>query len=55
MKLNIVPAKTGVLWVRQGIQTFWRQPIALSGLFFIFMAVMISRHAHVAAAPGADL
>ena len=40
MKLNIVPAKTGVLWVRQGIQTFWRQPIALSGLFFIFMAVM---------------
>jgi hypothetical protein len=40
MKLNIVPAKTGMLWVRQGIQTFWRQPIALSGLFFIFMAVM---------------
>jgi hypothetical protein len=40
MKLNIVPAKTGVLWVRQGIQTFWRQPIALSGLFFMFMAVM---------------
>ena len=40
MKLNIVPAKTGVLWVRQGIQTFWRQPIAMSGLFFMFMAVM---------------
>ena len=40
MKLNIVPARTGVLWVRLGIQTFWRQPIAMSGLFFMFMAVM---------------
>jgi hypothetical protein len=40
MKLNIVPAKTGVQWVRQGMQTFWRQPLALSGLFFMFMAVM---------------
>jgi hypothetical protein len=40
MKLNIVPARTGISWVRQGIQTFWRQPIALSGLFFIFMAIM---------------
>jgi hypothetical protein len=40
MKLNVVPASTGKLWVRQGIRTFWKQPIALSGLFFIFMAVM---------------
>ena len=40
MKLRIVPAKNGVIWVRQGIKTFWRQPIAMSGLFFIFMAVM---------------
>jgi len=40
MKLNVVPAKTGSEWVRQGIRTFWKQPIALSGLFFMFMAIM---------------
>ena len=40
MKLNVVPAKTGSEWVRQGIRTFWKQPVALSGLFFIFMAIM---------------
>jgi hypothetical protein len=40
MKLNVVPASTGKLWVRQGIRTFWKQPIALSGLFFLFMAIM---------------
>jgi hypothetical protein len=40
MKLNIVPARTGVMWVRRGIRTFWRQPIAMTGLFFLFMALM---------------
>ena len=40
MKLNVVPAKTGSLWVRQGIRAFWKQPLALTGLFFIFMASM---------------
>ena len=40
MKLNIVPARTGMVWVKLGIQTFLRQPLALSGLFFMFMAVM---------------
>lgn len=40
MKLNIVPARTGVTWVKLGISTFWRQPLALSGLFFMFLAVM---------------
>ena len=40
MKLNVVPASTGKLWVRQGIRAFWKQPIALSGLFFMFMAIM---------------
>jgi uncharacterized membrane protein len=40
MKLNIVPARTGIQWVKLGIQTFFRQPLALSGLFFMFMAVM---------------
>ncbi|MCJ0764137.1 BPSS1780 family membrane protein [Variovorax terrae] len=40
MKLNIVPARTGIQWVKLGIQTFFKQPLALAGLFFMFMAVM---------------
>jgi hypothetical protein len=40
MKLNIVKAGTGVQWVKLGIQTFLRQPLALTGLFFMFMAAM---------------
>ncbi len=40
MKLNIVPARTGMLWVKLGVQTFFRQPLAMSGLFFMFMAIM---------------
>lgn len=40
MKLNIVPASEGAQWVKQGIQTFFRQPLALSGLFFMFMAIV---------------
>lgn len=40
MKLNIVPASTGAQWVKLGIQTFWRHPMALSALFFLCMAVM---------------
>ena len=39
MKLNIVSARTGSLWVRQGIRNFWRQPLALTGLFILFMVV----------------
>ena len=38
MKLTIVPARMGFVWVRQGIRTFWKQPLAMSGLFFLFMA-----------------
>lgn len=38
MNLQIVPARTGLQWVRQGIRTFWRQPLAMTGLFFLFMA-----------------
>ena len=38
MKLHIVPAKQGLAWVKQGIRTFWRQPLAFTGLFFLFMA-----------------
>ncbi len=40
MKLNIVLAKSGTIWVQQGARTFVRQPIALTGLFLMFMALM---------------
>lgn len=40
MKLKLVSAGTGALWVRLGIQTFLKQPLALAGLFFMFMALM---------------
>ena len=40
MKLNVVDARRGSKWVRQGIRVFWKQPIAMSGLFFLFMAIM---------------
>ena len=40
MKLNIVPARTGLVWVKLGIHTFFKQPLALAGLFFMFMAVI---------------
>ena len=40
MKLQLVPMRTGFAWVKLGMRTFFRQPLALSGLFFMFMAVM---------------
>ena len=40
MKLNLVPARTGALWVRNGLQTFARQPLAFISLFFFFMALV---------------
>ena len=40
MKLQIVPARTGVLWVRLGLQTFGRQPFVLTGLFVLYVALM---------------
>ena len=40
MKLHIVPARTGAQWFKLGVLTFFKQPLALSGLFFMFMAVM---------------
>ncbi len=40
MRLQLVPARQGAQWVKQGMQTFMRQPLALAGLFFMFMAVM---------------
>ena len=38
MKLNIVPARTGIQWVRLGIRTFFKRPLALASLFFIYAA-----------------
>ena len=40
MRLHLVPARTGVTWVKLGIQTYAKQPLALTGLFFMFMAIM---------------
>ncbi|MCU0762790.1 MAG: hypothetical protein MUF76_07395 [Hydrogenophaga sp.] len=40
MKLHIVPASTGFTWVKLGVQTFFRQPLAMTGLFFMFMATV---------------
>lgn len=40
MKLNIVPASTGWLWVKLGMTTFFRQPLAMTGLFFMFMGAV---------------
>ncbi len=40
MKLQLVPARTGLVWVRLGVRAFWRQPMALSVLFFLCMACM---------------
>lgn len=41
MKLNIVPARTGILWVKLGMQTFLKQPLALTGLLFMYMAAVL--------------
>jgi hypothetical protein len=38
MKLNIVPARTGLQWVSLGPRTFLQQPFALTALFFLLMA-----------------
>ncbi|MCZ2499256.1 hypothetical protein GN316_21065 [Xylophilus sp. Kf1] len=42
MHLNVVPARTGLAWARKGVRTFWRQPMALTGLFILFLAVLSS-------------
>ena len=38
MKLQALAAIQGVRWVRMGVSTFFRQPLALTGLFFLFLA-----------------
>lgn len=41
MKLNVVAPSAGIEWVRAGIRTFFRQPLALAGLFFMYMAMVM--------------
>lgn len=40
VKLNVVRASRGVHWVKQGVRAFMKQPLAMIGLFFMFMASM---------------
>lgn len=40
MHLNIQPASTGARWVKEGIRTFLRQPLAMGGLFLMYMAAV---------------
>ncbi len=37
MKLQIVPPRQGVVWFQQGVRTFMKQPLAFTGLFFMFL------------------
>jgi len=41
MRLNIVPARTGMRWVREGVRVFFRMPLAFAGLFFMFLAATV--------------
>ena len=41
MRLNIVPPRTGLQWVRAGLRTYFRQPLALTGLFFMYTTVIV--------------
>jgi hypothetical protein len=35
VSLNVVPARTGITWVKLGFKTFFKQPLALGGLVFM--------------------
>ena len=37
MRLNLVSPRTGLAWAKQGVRIFFKQPLAMSGLFFIFI------------------
>lgn len=41
MKLNIVAPRTGLAWVRMGLRTYFRQPLALTGLFFMYSTTVL--------------
>lgn len=40
MSLNVVPGRSGMAWVKLGIKAFFKQPLAMGGLFFMFMALI---------------
>ena len=40
MLLQTVPARQGLQWAWLGMRTFWKQPLAMSGLCFLFMALV---------------
>lgn len=40
MRLNLVPANTGAQWVLASVRTFFRRPVALIGLFLMFVATL---------------
>ena len=40
MRLHPVPASQGLSWVKLGARTCFRPPLAMAGLFFMFMAVV---------------
>lgn len=42
MKLQLVPARQGALWVRQGFAVFFRQPMGFAGLFAAFLFVVFA-------------
>jgi hypothetical protein len=42
MKLNIVPARTGVQWARLGMETFMKQPLALAALVFMYSTIAVA-------------
>src|ERR1700746_2183064 len=42
MKLNIVPARMGIQWVKLGMQTFMMQPLALAALVFMYSMLAVA-------------
>jgi hypothetical protein len=40
ISLNVLPARTGIAWVKLGIKTFFKQPLALAGLFLLNFALL---------------
>ena len=40
MKLNLVAARTGALWVREGVRAFFYQPMIFFSLFMVFMTAV---------------
>ena len=39
MKLKLVPARQGAVWVRQGLSVFFRKPLAFCVLFLVYLLV----------------